>query len=55
MTMMILLSYLDHYHVLEEVVVLPLQSLYQHKVLLQSLQHVNLQEVKPYFLGELMG
>ena len=49
--MMILLSYVDHHHVLEEVVVLPLQSLYQQEVLLQSLQHVHLQEFESYFLG----
>ena len=48
---MMLLSYLDHHHVLEKIVVLPLQSLYQQEVLLQSLQHVHLQEVEPYFLG----
>ena len=41
MTMMMLLSYLNHHHVLEEVVVLPFQSF----------QLVHLHEVKPYFLG----
>ena len=54
MKTMMLRSYLDYHHVLEEVVVvLPLQSLYQLEVvvLLQVLQLVHLQEVKPYFLG----
>ena len=51
MTMMMLRSYLDHHLVLEEVVVLPLQSLYQQELLLQSLQHVHLLEFKPYVLG----
>ena len=51
MKMMSRRSYLDHHYVLEEVVVLPLQSLYQQEVLLQALQLVHLQEVEPYSLG----
>ena len=46
--MMMLLSYVDHHHVLEGVVVLPLQSLYLRKVLLQPLQHVHIQEFESY-------
>ena len=49
--MMMLLSYIDHHYMLEEVVVLPLLSLYLWEVLLQPLQHVYLQEFESYFLG----
>ena len=51
MKMIMLCSYLDHHHVLEEVVILSFQSLYQQEVILQALQHVHLQEFESYFFG----